>query len=84
MKGSPFPAFLLLLLITEGGGIIVPFRCLINYMLLVCVVSVHSGFTAVSIFVHAAKHSCHAHPLRALHSTLLLFRVIFIEHLTIV
>lgn len=42
-KGSPSPAFLLRLLMTGGGGIIVPFRRRLNYLLLVCVVTVHSG-----------------------------------------
>lgn len=35
----------------EGGGIIVPFRCLLNYLLLVCVVIVHSWVTTVSPIV---------------------------------
>lgn len=36
---------------TEGGGVIVPFRCLLNYLSLVFVGSVHSGVTTVSLFV---------------------------------
>lgn len=43
----------------EGGGIIVPFRCLLNYLLLVCVVSVHSGVTTVSpIVCYVSMHQC--------------------------
>lgn len=40
---SRFSSPLLPLLMTGGGGIIVPFRCRLNYLLLVCVVTVRSG-----------------------------------------
>lgn len=61
VKGSPFPAFFLLLLMTEGGGIIVLFRCLINDMLLViayicalmsCTFFVCFAFSTLYIEIH--------------------------------
>lgn len=52
-KGSPFPAFLPQLFTAGGEGIIVPFTCLLNYMLLVCDASVS---LLLYHYVHVSQH----------------------------
>lgn len=79
-KGSPSPAFLLRLLMTGGGGIIVPFRRRLNYLLLVCVVTVHSGgdysipSPPICALVAARGMYRHANALCASHSALAIQR----------
>lgn len=79
-EGSPSPAFLLLLLMTGGGGIIVPFRRRLNYLLLVCVVTVRGGGDysipshTICALVAARGMYRHANALCAPHSALAIQR----------
>lgn len=54
MQGSPSP---LALLMAEGGGIVVLFRSLLNYLLLVFVGSVHTTVTTVSAIMGMYRHA---------------------------